>query len=345
MPELPEVECSRKTLEDHCLNSKVVRVEAIEQGGGPRDGQFDDKVIDKDLAKDGFESALMGASFGKFGRKGKILWCEMNDSEKSLVMHFGMTGQLSIKDVELIQYRNSKSKREAGEWPPKFTKFVLEFENGTVLAFTDPRRMGRINIVSQITDDPMICTLAPDPLFEIPAAEYWLEKLGKISAPIKSVLLDQRRIVCGVGNWVADEVLYQAGVHPLAACHTLSRSQVEEIRSKLINIVKVACECNSDSSKYPKNWIFHYRWEKKNGSSAKDFEGNDIVYESVGGRTSAVVKSKMKLGERVKDEKKKLNAESESKTQIENGMTKSQKKAKKVATVERKEQSKKKSKK
>ena len=83
-----------------------------------------------------------------------------------------------------------------------------------VLAFTDPRRLGRVRLRDgNPLSSPPLSLLAPDPMEESGlgrTAEQAISILGATVAPIKSVLLDQSRLVCGVGNWVADDVLYEA---------------------------------------------------------------------------------------------------------------------------------------
>jgi hypothetical protein len=69
--------------------------------------------------------------------------------------------------------------------------------------------------------------------------------------------------------------------------------QVDRLHTALIEVVKTACECNADSSLYPKEWLFHFRWVngKKKDVVPKDFYGNTIKFETVGSRTSAVVEA------------------------------------------------------
>lgn len=83
--------------------------------------------------------------------------------------------------------------------------------------------------------------------------------LLKRSCPIKSLLLDQS-FSAGVGNWVADEVLYHARVHPEQRCNALSGVQVESIWKWTSEVCRVAVEANADDEKFPEDWLFRHRW-------------------------------------------------------------------------------------
>ena len=65
----------------------------------------------------------------------------------------------------------------------------------------------------------------------------------------------------GVGNWVADEVLYQAHLHPEQLVAKLGEQQLKELHDALKEVVRVAVEARADSDKFPQTWMFHHRWE------------------------------------------------------------------------------------
>jgi len=128
-------------------------------------------------------------------------------------------------------------------------------------------------------------------LSAIVADEAILGKLTHQSMGIKGILLDQKRAVCGVGNWVADEVLYQTKMHPDQ--NYLTREQAMVLVHRLHVILDVAVQCLSRDEEYPREWLFHYRWSKRGSKNTtiKDAEGRSIVFVTSGGRTSAVVPS------------------------------------------------------
>jgi formamidopyrimidine-DNA glycosylase len=63
----------------------------------------------------------------------------------------------------------------------------------------------------------------------------------------------------GVGNWVADEVLYQAALHPEQLVAKLGEQQLKELHEALLGVVRVAVEARADSDKFPQDWMFHHR--------------------------------------------------------------------------------------
>ena len=92
----------------------------------------------------------------------------------------------------------------------------------------------------------------------------------------------------GVGNWVADEVLYQAAIHPEAPCRSLSQVQSQKLHTAVLCVINIACAANADAAQFPPEWLFHYRWGKGAGG-ARVPGGGAITFLTVGGRTSAVV--------------------------------------------------------
>jgi formamidopyrimidine-DNA glycosylase len=280
MPELPEVESARSLVEKHCMKSKIIQVNVLEQGNGPRHGLFDDIVCDikkeecnnddtisktnSSFEQNDFQSALLHRKIVKVCRKGKQIWFELDGTGPSLLFHFGMTGAFTIKDIQASTYKSFKV--DCTEWPPKFTKFEVIFENGTQLAFCDPRRLGRIRIrYGNPRSCPPISKLARDPIIEGLTYEYMESCLSKYSSNIKSVLLDQEKIVSGIGNWVADEVLYQADIHPSTICSSISSKKAKDLVDKLIYILTTAIQVDARSEDFPSDWLFHYRWSKRNG--------------------------------------------------------------------------------
>ena len=299
MPELPEVESARCLLEENCVGTTIVEVNATESGGHARDGLFDDIVFDdKESSATAVQKALAAKQVVAVRRKGKQLWLQL-DRPPHLLAHFGMTGAFVVKGIEAASYKEFKVHAE--EWPPRFTKLELVFSDGARLAFCDPRRLGRLRLRSDPVNQDPWHALAPDPLLEPVSVATAEAVLAKTAKPIKALLLDQSAFVSGVGNWVADEVLFQAGIHPEAGCNTLSPAQIQRLHGALMMVVNVAVGARAEASQFPDDWLFHYRWGKgKNGTKVPGARGGPITFITVGGRTSAVVVSRQRKGEREK---------------------------------------------
>ncbi len=312
MPELPEVEAARHLVDHLLVGSVVTKVISIETGGGPREGQYDDLIIQH--TEEEFAAALLHRPLLAAKRKGKQLWLEMGkasskDTKKKssgsselgsvdccVLIHLGMTGSLVVQGHPAPGYKSFKVQDK--EWPPRFCKFELCFANGERLAFCDPRRIGRVRIIksAEAEKEEPLSKLAPDPFLDQIDVKGFTNSISKIKTNIKSVLLDQERLLSGVGNWIADEVLYQAKIHPSSICSALDEKQVQTLAATIMSVVKIAVKCTTSKTEFPSDWLFHYRWGKAGEKhTSKDAHGKSIVFETVGGRTSAIVPSVQKL--------------------------------------------------
>lgn len=221
-----------------------------------------------------------------------------------------MTGSLLFQHVAIPQYRSFALDASKG-WPPKFCKaqFIFstaENEGGREggkedeairLAFCDQRRWGRVQLLPAGVADPRteapLKELAPDAWKERPSLEVFGGKLKETDIAIKASLLDQGRVVCGLGNWVCDEVLFQAKVDPAKRSKALTEEEVRRVWESVEYVCATACAANARSEEFPPGWLFHYRWAKtkKDKAGVKGPEGRGIVFETVGGRTTAIVPS------------------------------------------------------
>lgn len=313
MPELPEVESARKHVHDLCAGHRIVRVVLKEQGGGPRQGTMDDIIFEKpsddivasllkgkgktNSMEKMFEAAFLNRCLEAVNRKGKQMWMTFTDSDALPVLfHFGMTGSFIIRDHVIPSYKSFKvTPGEESAWPPRFTKCELEFDNGVSVAYCDPRRIGRIRIRKDPLSSEPISLLGIDPYCDtLPTVPDLLQLLSAFSAPIKAVLLDQEKIFCGIGNYLADEILYQAGIHPETKACRINSIGVQRLLEKMHYIIHTACSVDARYEDFPTEWLFHYRWDKVKSKSQRLRmpSGEIIVFETCGGRTSAIVPSK-----------------------------------------------------
>ena len=125
----------------------------------------------------------------------------------------------------------------------------------------------------------------------LPSAARLHAMLRERRSPIKAVLLDQS-FAAGIGNWIADEVLYQAGIAPKRRASTLTAAEARRLRSKIRSVIGRAVGAGSDSDRFPRWWLFHRRWgHRRGGPPATTVRGEPIRHETVGGRTTAWVPS------------------------------------------------------
>jgi formamidopyrimidine-DNA glycosylase len=110
---------------------------------------------------------------------------------------------------------------------------------------------------------------------------------------VKALLLHQA-FSAGVGNWVADEVLYQSRIHPEQPANSLTAAQVADLHRHIAGVCRVASDAGADAARMPQDWLFHHRWGKGAKTKSK-VAGHTIEHVTVGGRTSAYVPALQKL--------------------------------------------------
>jgi formamidopyrimidine-DNA glycosylase len=212
-----------------------------------------------------------------------------------LFLHMGMTGSIRTPGKKICLGHGGELERddEATEecYPPKFAYLTLECA-GYKAAFCDPRKFGKCILadnakaLDELAPDAWLCT-DPDEQQNVV-----LPKLAHQTMGIKGVLLDQKRACSGVGNWVADEVLYQCRLHPDQTY--LTAAQATELWKTLQQILDTAVDCLTRNVPYPSDWLFPYRWTGKQAGS-KDALGRSITFLKSGGRTSAIIATVQKL--------------------------------------------------
>jgi formamidopyrimidine-DNA glycosylase len=110
-------------------------------------------------------------------------------------------------------------------------------------------------------------------------------------APLKALLLDQS-FAAGVGNWIADEVLYQARLDPRRRANTLADPEIARMRAALKRVIDTSVRLSNDSDRYPSGWLFHRRWGKNPRAVTRT--GERIRHITLGGRTTAWVPARQR---------------------------------------------------
>ncbi len=281
MPELAEVESARRVADAVARARMVTDVWA---------DPSDDLVLTR--PSEALREALIGARVTGTDRHGKYLWLTF-DGRPCLLLHLGMTGSVCVPDVDPLRYQTGP--RDPGDrWPPRFTKLLLTFDDGGQLAFTSARRLGRVRLVDAPRREPPVSELGFDPYTELPPLDVFAERLGRRARMLKAILLDQG-FAAGVGNWIADEVLYQARLDPKRRPAELSAPEVEALWEALRDVVAAAVAADARAERFPAGWLFHRRWGKGKGEGkgkghvAVDVDGHPLRFDLIGGRTTAWV--------------------------------------------------------
>ncbi|WVN87134.1 uncharacterized protein L203_102310 [Cryptococcus depauperatus CBS 7841] len=316
MPELPEVERARRLIQDTCWGYKIASVDTTE-----------DKIVF--TGGTDHDEFLEGRTITGCERKGKTFWMTLSGTGRFPVMHFGMTGMIQLKGQEPTWYRR-RPKESADIWPPRVNMHILSLEpqDGSVgnerreLAFIDARRLGRLRLVKDpVASYPPVSKLGFDPILNHPTLDKFQDLIQGKKGTVKGMIMDQA-FSAGVGNWVADEVLYQARIHPSCPVSSLSEQNIKDLHYQLRAVPLAAVSVNADSKHFPRDWLFQWRWgkgketRKRKGQSEKAVDGEDgedvepedkkflrlpdglpatIKFIEVGGRTTALVDELQKM--------------------------------------------------
>ena len=216
MPELPEVETTRKGIQPK-VDQQTITAFII------RDGRLRWPV------ENHLQKTLPGLVVKSVERRGKYIL--LNTAKGSLLIHLGMSGNLRILPT--------------GSELQKHDHIDIEFANGYLLRLNDPRRFGSVlwhdANLGTVESHKLLAKLAPEPLTEAFNGDYFHQKTRNRKVAIKSLVMNSQ-VVVGAGNIYANESLFMSGIHPQTQANLLSRKQcnllVENIKSVLIAAIK-----------------------------------------------------------------------------------------------------------
>ncbi|CAH0052884.1 unnamed protein product [Clonostachys solani] len=225
--------------------------------------------------------------FGKVGTTGADVAAALNGKKARWVHIRG-------EKTAYTNYYKKMKESDLEQWPPKFWKFQIttEGEPEVEVAFTDARRFGRVRLVDCPGDDirkhsPLVEN-GPDPVVDKDrfTEEYLQKKMKTRHVPIKALLLDQT-MISGIGNWVADETLYQSKIHPEQYCDDFNDEEISTLYENICYVCQTAVDKLGDSDEFPDHWLFNYRWGKGAKDTATELpNGEKLAFITVGGRTS-----------------------------------------------------------
>ncbi len=239
MPELPEVETVRRQLAPLVEGRRLLDVEILD----PR--------WSRPLAPDELAAALTGRRVLRLGRRGKYLLWEL-EGDVFLAQHLRMTGAvLAGPDPEPLHTRvrirlGARARGRRGA--PAEAADPSGKHGGVRLVIADPRRFGTGELLlgAAALERFLSERLGLEPFDESFTAEHLREQLRGRVAPIKAMLLDQRR-VAGVGNIYADEALFRARIHPLRPAGTLKLAQLRSLREGVLEALTAGIDAKGAS--------------------------------------------------------------------------------------------------
>ncbi len=260
MPELPEVNTVQQYFNGTSLHQRIADV------------RVHDSHIIRNVSGEEFRERLRGRSFTGSRRRGKFFFPAL-DNGHFLQLHLGMSGDL--------KYFHDPDEE------PKHSRFRFDFANGSFLAFDCPRKLARILWIEDLEAYLDKIGLGEDALRI--TEEAFIEKMDGRKGALKAFLMNQN-IVAGIGNLYADEICYQAGVHPASVTGHIDRDTCRKIFRTMKDILSFAVEQNAHYRNYPANWLWQWR---KEGHPAPDGKGK-VSKMTIGGRTTYFLADRQK---------------------------------------------------
>jgi formamidopyrimidine-DNA glycosylase len=210
MPELPEVETVRAGLLTTVTGRSIRGVDLVDFPG-----------VIGDISPEEARARLVGRTITGITRRGKYLIFDLDDGA-GFIVHLRMTGVLTL---------------EQGSAPaPRFHRLSIMLNGDQELRFSDQRKFGRVTPAKRESILALDAKLGPEPLSDEFTVARLMASLKGRTAPIKSLLLDQR-IVAGLGNIYVDEALFRAAIHPASSASSLRPEQLTALHTAIRDVL------------------------------------------------------------------------------------------------------------
>ena len=221
MPELPEVETTRRHLEKAVVGSRVTRVDVRRR-----------RMVRRQEPPADFQRRLEGRKISALDRVGKFLLGRL-DGDLTWVTHLGMSGRLQVVP--------------GGTNETPHTNVVVGLESDAEVRFVDPRTFGFMAVYTpEELSESSVAALGSDALDDLPRSPLLGEMLAGRTASIKALLLDQR-LIAGLGNIYADEVLHRARLNPLRSGGSLDPDEVKALRAAIRPVLQAGLAAGGTS--------------------------------------------------------------------------------------------------
>lgn len=249
MPELPDVEAFRRVLVRHAVNRPIEHVDVTDPG------------VLRDVSRRRLRTTLRGKRFETPRRHGKWLVAPTVDGP-ILLLHFGMTGSLTWSADSEDRHRHDR--------------VVLGFDNGE-LRYRDMRKLQGIRLVRDDDAlDRILGSVGPDAL-DLSRQEL-TEIVGRLRRTVKTALVDQE-LIAGLGNLLADEILWRARIHPRRQCVHIGPRELGRLHTAMGAVLRQAVKNGRVLPR--KNWLTGHR-DDQPGTCPRC--GTPLDHGRVGGR-------------------------------------------------------------
>jgi formamidopyrimidine-DNA glycosylase len=214
VPELPEVEVLRRSLEPRLVGRRIAGIDVLAP------------ALREPLDSRTLRRRLVGKRIERLRRRGKYLWIDVEGSS-TLVVHLGMSGRLTVAP--------RRARREPHE------HLALRLDGGERLRLRDPRRFGLAFAAptAGLEQDPHFAGLGPEPLDPPISGRVLAARACGSRAPVKAFLMDASRLV-GVGNIYATEALHRAAIHPTRSVARLSAERWDRLAKAIVAVLSRA---------------------------------------------------------------------------------------------------------
>ncbi len=235
MPELPDVEIFKRVLDEHGVGRVVAHVAV------PDPGSLEGATVTA------LQRRLKDRRLSASSRHGKVLFAVFEDAA-TLAMHFGTNGSLQAVGVK-------------GDEPPS-TRILFAFTDGERLAYVNPRRIGHVCVTGSPTAFAAAEQMGLDALDPSFDEKAFAAALAKRRQPVKALLMDQAR-VAGIGNLYADEILFQARLHPGVVAQSLDVGARRRLFDAMKHVLRTAIDCGAGAEEFidrlPKGFLLPQR--------------------------------------------------------------------------------------
>jgi formamidopyrimidine-DNA glycosylase len=265
MPELPEVETIRRSLESRLIGRRIASVRIPPDTGKP-------VPVIKGMEEAVFRERAVGTAIEGVSRRGKYLILHL-DNGQLLVVHLRMTGGLLFPEAPEDRY----------------VRAVFTFDDGLEMRFSDLRKFGGFWLVDDISE--VTPNLGPEPFDETFTVLSLAEALTGRKTPVKSVILDQK-YVAGIGNIYADEACFAAGIDPRRLALTLNEDETAALHAAIRDVLLMGLDNGGASFRDYRNtggnvgsmqkMVKVFRRQGKPCYTC----GSEIVHVKIGGRST-----------------------------------------------------------
>ena len=258
MPELPDVEIFKRVMDSHGRGRVVARVVVADPSSleGATAATLQRRLKDQHLS---------GSR-----RHGKVLLAEFDDAA-TLAMHFGTNGSLVGLSPD--------------EGEPASTRLTFEFTGGARLAYVNPRRIGRVCVTASVASFIADQRLGPDTLDPAFDEKAFAAALANRRQAIKAVLMDQARMA-GIGNTYADEILFQAHLHPGVVANALDAAARRRLFTAMKHVLQTAIDRGAGAENFIDRLPKEFLLPERHAGGHCPRCGTALVIDKRGGRTS-----------------------------------------------------------